>query len=683
MKVKAHDNKLETNSESESKEFGIGDASVVIDILRNRLYENKIQTLVQEYICNARDAMREVGKGNDFQVTLPTRLSPTFKVRDFGPGISPDRMDKVFRLYGASTKRGTNNQTGGFGIGAKSAWSYTDSFSVVTIVDGKRRSYVCHTGTNNQGSLDLVSTDDTDEANGTEIQIAVERNDISEFHSAAYRATYFWDHRPRFNETDTVPSLVSGYKVSDNLEVIDRNMIPGFIGLEYHAKALAVIDGVPYPLTEKLLNKAVGLKKLIESSVKKTIILHFGNGLVEVSASRESIADSQFSVNALNKMGTKAGEVIIDHVKAEFAKVNSTELWIKTYGSLSPYFNVDKHSKYGDYNIVDGEIVSENFQSIHMTIAHCLDKRGRHRVERLTKEEVVQPHHKTIPIEMINKLYVVTQEETAVIQNKRLRHLFNMGSNSPFTKAILLKKFANDDGTMANIIKDLGLKTLEDVEYPVIPKAEKVKIEREKTEFCMHSFTGTRHTYTSLSTNSNKYLYVEIGEGNWEGYDQSKLRSLSWHLKEHYDLQIVGLADKAVKTAKGDPNFTPFRDWIATFEPKREHINYAIASQAKNMSNLEGLMEINNFDQIKDEFMKEMIKEYKLIRAGKRKIVQIPDMLIEKVKESVNAKDFFDKDEKLFKLLSEKYPLVMEIGQYANSSIKNELAFYINAKYTN
>ena len=162
MKLAEHSNQLATNVEGETQNFGIGDASVVIEILRNRLYENKIQTLTQEYICNARDAHREVGKGNNFEVTVPNRLNPVFKVKDFGPGITPDRMATVFIMYGASTKRGTDNQTGGFGIGAKSAWSYTDSFTIVSTVNGTRRTYVAHTGVNNNGRLDLVSTDETD-----------------------------------------------------------------------------------------------------------------------------------------------------------------------------------------------------------------------------------------------------------------------------------------------------------------------------------------------------------------------------------------------------------------------------------------------------------------------------------------------------------------------------------------
>ena len=113
MKMQAHDNALETNAEVQSQDFGIGDASVVIEILRNRLYQHKIRTLTQEYMCNGRDAQRENKSKKRLVVTVPNRITPVFKVRDFGPGITPDRMAKVFVLYGASTKRGTNGQTGG------------------------------------------------------------------------------------------------------------------------------------------------------------------------------------------------------------------------------------------------------------------------------------------------------------------------------------------------------------------------------------------------------------------------------------------------------------------------------------------------------------------------------------------------------------------------------------------
>src|SRR5574343_369620 len=98
------------------------------------LYKYPIRTVCQEYICNARDAMREAGTFGKMpmKISVPNNFSPVFKVRDYGVGLSPDRVRNVFVNYGSSTKRNTNTQTGGFGIGAKSAFAITDSFVVVS-----------------------------------------------------------------------------------------------------------------------------------------------------------------------------------------------------------------------------------------------------------------------------------------------------------------------------------------------------------------------------------------------------------------------------------------------------------------------------------------------------------------------------------------------------------------------
>lgn len=680
MKIQKHNNTLETNSTGESKSFGIGDASVVIEILRNRLYENKVQTLVQEYICNARDAMREIGKGNDFEVTMPTRLAPTFKVRDYGMGISPDRMEKVFILYGASTKRGNNTQTGGFGIGAKSAWSYTDSFTVVTIVDGTRRTYVCHTGHNNQGSMDLVSTDDTSEANGTEIQIAVRREDIEEFRAAVYRAIYFWESRPTVNGGgEELPALASGYKVTDNVETMDKNAIPRFIGLDYSAKALAVIDGVAYPLTEKLLNKATKLGKFINDNLRKTLILHFPNGLVEVSASRESIADSQFTIDSLNRMGEQGAKAVTAHIKSEFSKVNSVETWVATYRALESYFHVQDHAKYGDYVIQHGAVSSLLFNEVRMTIVHDLDKRRRYKVDRITKDEITRNESKEIDLELLNQIYFVSAEETKIVQNKRFREFLKNQRNSQLSKVILLEVNSNDSRVaLDKIIADLGAKDLATLTYVEAPKAERVKIERENEEFCMHGFLGSRFIHTTLARNTQKYLYVEAKNGNYGEFNRRALSELSYHLSDTLGIKVVGLAERAVKMVKGDANFSPLKDWLTNFKPSKAEVNFALRESLKNTEEMTVVAEITG---IKDKFLVEMAKEYKGLTGEARKFRSLPDLLISKVREAVDAKEFLANDEKLEKLLNDQYPLISKLVYNNDKKVRTELAIYINAKY--
>jgi hypothetical protein len=256
--------------------------SSIIDILRNRLYSKPIQTLVQEYICNARDAMREANTWGikSLVIGVPNAIKPVFSVRDFGVGLSPDRVENVFVLYGASTKRDSNNQTGGFGIGAKSAWSYTDSFTVTTFVDGIERVYIAHLGTNNMGSLDLISERATTEPNGTMVSIAVRPNDIQEFKTAIQRCTYFWKEPIEFlGSADNLEKFNTIYEDDDVIVVSHCPFIGWLTGL--------LIDGVIYPCEQD------------QKSTNRPALLKFKTGELDISASREEITKCQKNTEAI------------------------------------------------------------------------------------------------------------------------------------------------------------------------------------------------------------------------------------------------------------------------------------------------------------------------------------------------------------------------------------------------
>src|ERR1017187_6705455 len=93
--------------------FSIGDIETVIEILRNKLYQFPIRTLTQEILSNAKDACWEVGNSEgQIEITVPTKMEPVLKIRDYGPGLSPERVAEVFVKYGASTKRNSATQIG-------------------------------------------------------------------------------------------------------------------------------------------------------------------------------------------------------------------------------------------------------------------------------------------------------------------------------------------------------------------------------------------------------------------------------------------------------------------------------------------------------------------------------------------------------------------------------------------
>lgn len=70
---------FESNFKPESLKFQIGDPRVLIQLVRDKLYSDKLRVFLQEYISNARDANREVGAADHkIDITVPTRTEPLF-----------------------------------------------------------------------------------------------------------------------------------------------------------------------------------------------------------------------------------------------------------------------------------------------------------------------------------------------------------------------------------------------------------------------------------------------------------------------------------------------------------------------------------------------------------------------------------------------------------------------------
>ena len=305
MKINTNDFIVESNVSTPMQNFSISDMSLVMELL-SKLYNNPRQTLTQEYISNARDANRESGSTRPIEIKAPTLLDSTMVIRDFGLGISPDRMEKVFKSYGTSTKRDTNNQVGGFGIGSKSAFSYTDSFAITTFIDGIKRDYLAHK-TAKAGGLTLLSEAPTSEANGTAISIAVKVSDLEIFRKAIGRTTFFWSKQEY--------PIITGMQIGDNDKhkeiVIDKTLsiYPSFP--EYLDNAnLVVIDGIPYPtLSNVRINK-----------IRCNYIYRIPNSILNIAPSRESLVDNDYNLNTLKAIRTKLLPVIESYIKTVTSK---------------------------------------------------------------------------------------------------------------------------------------------------------------------------------------------------------------------------------------------------------------------------------------------------------------------------------------------------------------------------
>lgn len=312
MKINKPKTGLTTNQEKDdsSLDFGIGDTGVIIDILRRRLYSHPLRTMIQEYLSNGRDASRENKSSRPLEVTCPTVLDPVFKVRDFGPGLSPQRTKEVFVLYGASTKRKDNTQTGGFGIGAKSAWAYTDSFMVTSFYEGKKYTYIAHLGHNTEGSLDLMEAEETKEPSGVEISVSIKSDDINQAIESIFRSTLFWNPRPMLKGLTEV-EIPEHYQKLPLIQgpgfYADHLALPCLRDIKNHERAMlkkisksatfnvfALVDGIPYDVTKFLKEE---LKNNYAPSSQ--FYLLFKTGELQINANREEIVFDEASIKTI------------------------------------------------------------------------------------------------------------------------------------------------------------------------------------------------------------------------------------------------------------------------------------------------------------------------------------------------------------------------------------------------
>lgn len=165
-----------------SSDFKMSTNSKMFEILSDRIYTNKILAPIREILCNARDA--QVAAGNDdipIKVTVPTFENPTFAVRDYGTGLSEHDLRELYTNYGYSTKMQSNEFIGCLGLGSKSPFAYTDSFSVVSYYEGKVYTFHCMVSSSGAPTITQFPSEDTIEPNGLEVSFEVKQSDIGDF----------------------------------------------------------------------------------------------------------------------------------------------------------------------------------------------------------------------------------------------------------------------------------------------------------------------------------------------------------------------------------------------------------------------------------------------------------------------------------------------------------------------
>jgi hypothetical protein len=199
--MKLADRTVEVHSAgiSASNQFTIAQTSKMFKILSDSLYSDKVMAVIRELATNAYDSHVSAGNKNPFLVKLPTAADPNFSVRDYGTGLSQKDMENLYTTYGASNKNDSNDFVGCLGLGSKSPFAYTKSFTTTSYFNGKQYTYIAAIDDAGVPTLNLIHSTDTTEPNGLEISFAVKQYDFQEFSQKAIRVFHYFRMKPIIN----------------------------------------------------------------------------------------------------------------------------------------------------------------------------------------------------------------------------------------------------------------------------------------------------------------------------------------------------------------------------------------------------------------------------------------------------------------------------------------------------
>jgi hypothetical protein len=314
LKLDIKTNDYATNATVHGK-FKVANNAVMQQILSKMLYSDPIKSLLRELSINAMEAHMEMGYADKpFDVILPTKINPEFRIRDYGPGLSKEALEDLYTTYGRSTKRESNDYTGGFGIGSKSPFAYTGMFEVASYHNGIK--YIVENSKNAKDEFvyDILWEDETDEPDGLEISFKVQLNDIQKFSDKAVEVYKWFDVVPNITPVHVIKRPVPTDS-GENWEILKGKTYWGDSVTSY------VLAGqVAYPID---MSHFKGHAQSVLEHCGVLVKLNVGE--VIVAPNRENLQYNEHTINVITAVLEELYQSVKE--KAENAVKNCKSVW--------------------------------------------------------------------------------------------------------------------------------------------------------------------------------------------------------------------------------------------------------------------------------------------------------------------------------------------------------------------
>jgi hypothetical protein len=247
----------------------------IMSVLTN-LYSDPEMAVLREYSCNARDSHLAVGQTRPIEITLPNNFDHYLVIEDFGLGLSIDDITDIYSRYGASTKRGTNDQTGMLGLGSKSALTYASQFTMTAVKDGVRSEVLISVKVDGSGKMEVMDTVTTTEPNG--VRITIPTKPANDFADKARKFFQYWADGTVLVNGEQPQTIGDLTDIGDGMFITDTER--SWQTREYND--IIVMGGVPYPVPSEYKSK-------LEKVSRKYCVFYVPMGDVDFVPSREEM----------------------------------------------------------------------------------------------------------------------------------------------------------------------------------------------------------------------------------------------------------------------------------------------------------------------------------------------------------------------------------------------------------
>lgn len=282
MKLQTEVKDVVKSQEFETVNYGVSTENLplLFQMLRTNLYSDIHGSIIREVVSNVIDSHTEankkgaVGEVEWIEENRLLGVDSQLIIRDFGIGLSPERMRTIYGNYLSSTKRGDNESIGGFGLGSKVPFAYTDSFFVNTVSDNVQYKYLCYIDSTQLGAISLLDTKPINQENGTEIVIPVKNKwDKEKFQQAIYKQLSYF-HNIKY----------IGFQAPQN-KILFENEHCIIIEKAPYQDLHLVLGNVAYPIDPTV----AGLDRWQDGTSNCYLGLKFAIGELQPTLSRESI----------------------------------------------------------------------------------------------------------------------------------------------------------------------------------------------------------------------------------------------------------------------------------------------------------------------------------------------------------------------------------------------------------